>query len=66
MTRTVVGKFDNMDKIRNAREDLVATGIPQEKILVNEGAIELKVIVPNVTEREILEILQRHDPVKIS
>jgi hypothetical protein len=66
MTRTVVGTFDNLDKIRNAKEDLVATGIPQEKIFVNEVANELKVIAPDVTEREILEILQRHDPLRVS
>ena len=36
MTKTVTGTYESADQIKNAREDLIATGIPQEQIFVDE------------------------------
>ena len=66
MTRTVTGTFGTKEQIQNAREDLVATGIPQEKIYVDEAACQIKVLTPETSAREITEILMRHDPRKLS
>jgi len=62
VTTTVTCTYDSADKVHNAREDLVATGIPQEEILVNEKTHQIKVISPDVTKPEIVEILSRHEP----
>jgi hypothetical protein len=66
MTKPVTGTFDSMDKIWNAKDDLIATGIPQEKIYVDEDAKLIRVMVPEPTKREIFEILKRHDPLKVN
>lgn len=66
MTETVTGKFDSLLKIRNAQEDLIATGIPQEKIFVDEGSNELKVLIPAASKSEIVEILSRHNPMRVT
>lgn len=62
MTRTITGVYDSSDKIRNAREDLIATGIDQEKLFVDDANQQLKVMVPASAEPEIMEILKRHQP----
>jgi hypothetical protein len=66
MTATVTGTYDSTDQVRNVEDDLLATGIPSEKIYVNEQARQIKVIIPETTKPEIVEILNRHKPVSIS
>ena len=65
MTVRVTGTFDSVDKVRNAEEDLVATGIPQEEIFVDENSKIIKVNVPDTAKPEIIEILNRHEPTQI-
>lgn len=62
---TVTGTYDSIDKLRNAEEDLRATGIPSEKIFVYEEAKQIKVMIPETTKPEILELLGRHDPTQV-
>ncbi len=66
MTATVTGIYDSTDQIRNVEDDLLASGIPSEKIFVDEQARQIKVIIPETTKPEIVEILNRHKPVRIS
>ena len=61
MTKTVTGTYDSADQIKNAREDLIATGIPQEQIFVDEENRQIKVMIADETEPEIEDILKRHD-----
>ncbi len=61
MTKTVTGTYQSAGQIRNVREDLIATGIPQEQIYVDEENLEIKVIIADETEPEIEDILKRHD-----
>ncbi|MHB1215955.1 MAG: hypothetical protein ACYCY9_13320 [Thiobacillus sp.] len=65
MTATVTGVFDSTDQIRNVEEDLRASGIPSEKIHVDAQAREIKILIPEATRPEILEILNRHNPTSI-
>lgn len=62
MSRVITAVYDSKDKIRNTLDDLASTGIPREKIQVDEGKSEIKVIAANVAVPEIHEILQRHHP----
>jgi len=61
MTMTVTGTCESAAQIKNTREDLIATGIPQEQIFVDETSRQIKVMIADVTEPEIEEILKRHN-----
>lgn len=66
MNMTITGNFNSKDQVRNAREDLVASGIPQEQMFTDEEHYQLKVMAPAEVEPEILEILNRHAPQGVS
>ncbi len=66
MTETINAVFSSVDKAKNAVDDLLSTGIDREKVFLDEDNIQVKVITPNVVEREIVEILQRHQPTQVS
>lgn len=66
MNVTITGIYDSTDKIKNAENDLHSTGIPSEKIYVDMSAMQIKVIIPETTKAEILEILGRHNPTQLS
>lgn len=60
MSTTVTGKFASGDQARNVKDDLVSSGIPVEKIYVDDTAKTIKVIMPTATQPTILEIFERH------
>lgn len=66
MTAVVTCTYDSADKVHNAREDLVATGIPQEEIFVDEDANQIKIVIADTAKPEIVEILTRHEPTQIN
>jgi hypothetical protein len=66
MNETITASYDTVAKARNAVDDLVAVGIPAEKVFLDEERIEVKVIAPKTAEPEITEILQRHQPEKVA
>ncbi len=66
MTVTVTGTYDSIDKVRNAEDDLRAAGIPREKFFVDEMALQVKVLIPEATKPEILELLNRHSPIQLA
>jgi hypothetical protein len=65
MLVTVTAKYSSIDKIRNAEEDLVATGIPSDEIFVDKETKQIKVRIAETAKPEILELLGRHDPTQI-
>lgn len=65
MTATVTGVIDSTGQIRNVEEVLRASGIPSEKIDVDEQAMEIKIMIHETTKPEIMEILNRHNPVRV-
>lgn len=66
MTTTITGVFSSMDTIRNTMQDLIASGIDREKIFADSEHAELKVMIPDAIEREVTEIMQRHQPTEIA
>ncbi len=65
MTQAVVATYKNVQAMANVEEDLLATGIPNEKIKIDKEHRKIRVMVPNATKREIIEILNRHDPAEV-
>jgi hypothetical protein len=65
MTNAVVATYKNVRAITNVEEDLLATGIPNEKIKIDKEHRKIRVMVPDITRSEILEILNRHDPAEV-
>jgi len=65
MTAAVVASYKNVRVITNVEEDLLATGIPSEKIKVDKEHRKIRVMVPDATKAEIMEILNRHEPAEI-
>lgn len=65
MTKTIIGSYDASLKIRNAKDDLIASGIDREKIFPDEESGQIKVMVPSDIEPEIVEILNRHQPTAV-
>lgn len=65
MAEIITAVYASEDTLANVRDDLVSTGIPQEKIRVNHDKKQVQVMSPTITEAEIEEILKRHSPIEI-
>ena len=65
MTEAVVATFKDVKSIMNVEEDLLATGIPNEKIKVDKEHRKIRVFIPDETRSEVLEILNRHMPSEV-
>ena len=65
MTKIVTAIYASEETLVNVRDDLVSTGIPQEKIRINKEKRQVQVMSPDVTESEIIEIMNRHEPTQL-
>jgi len=65
MVKTLTATYENGDAARNARDDLIDTGYPDEKVFLDDAASAVKVITPAETAREAREILDRHQPERV-
>lgn len=65
MTAALVASYKNVRIVKNVEDDLLATGIPSEKIKVDREHRKIRVMVPDATQSEVLEILNRHQPAEI-
>jgi hypothetical protein len=61
----VVASYKDASTIVNVQDDLLSTGIPREKIKVDKEHLKIRVMVPEATKSEIVEILNRHEPAEI-
>ena len=61
----VVASFKDAATIMNVKDDLLSTGIPGDTIKIDKEHLKVRVMVPEQTEDEIIEILKRHDPAEI-
>ena len=66
MTKTLTAKYETEAAARNAHEDLMGTGYPQEKVFLQPDSAEVKVITPSDAEPQAREILGRHEPSEIT
>lgn len=62
MIKTLTAAYGSLDAARNALDELISDGIDREKMFLDTTRAELKVMIPGAIEREITEILARHDP----
>lgn len=65
MFKTITATYANKTALTNVVDDLIADGLPREKVYSDENTLEVKVIIPTATESGITEILRRHDPSKV-
>ncbi len=65
MAEIITAIYESHDTLANVRNDLVSVGIPQEKIRVNSEKNQIQVMAPEVSDAEIREILERHQPKEI-
>ena len=65
MTGAVVATYKDFKTVRNVEDDLLSTGIPSEKIKIDRDHRKIRVMVPETTRSEIMEILNRHEPAEI-
>ena len=62
MNRTVTAIYESEDSLRNAVDELLGIGFPQDKFYTEKGTYQIKVITPKDGESVIVELLQRHHP----
>jgi len=65
MTAAVVATYKDFKTVKNVEDDLLSTGIPTEKIKIDREHRKIRVMVPDATRSEIMEILNRHEPAEI-
>jgi len=65
MTAAVVATYKDFKTVRNVEDDLLSTGSPNEKIKVDRDHRKIRVMVPEATRAEVMEILNRHEPAEI-
>ena len=65
MTAAVVATYKDARTIGNVKDDLISTGIPSEAIKIDKEHTKVRVMVPDQTKAEIMEILNRHGPAEI-
>ena len=65
MTTAVVATYKDTRTIGNVKDDLISTGIPNDSIKIDKEHIKIRVMVPDQTKAEIIEILNRHAPAEI-
>lgn len=65
MTDALVATFRDVRTITNVEDDLLSTGIPIEKIKIDREHRKIRVMVPDATRAEVLEILKRHEPAEV-
>jgi hypothetical protein len=65
MTTAVVATYKDAETIWNVKDDLISTGIPTDAIKIDKEHIKIRVMVPDETKPEIVEILNRHEPAEI-
>lgn len=60
MSKALNGNFTSKEQARNVRDDLIAMGLPQENIYIEEQENIIRVMIPTEERREIEEVFDRH------
>lgn len=66
MTKIVSATYASPGAAKNAHEDLIDTGYPTDTLMYDHEKAHIAVKTSVETEREVLEILDRHAPLEIS
>lgn len=46
--------------MRNVEDELISSGIPREKIYIDEPAKTIRILIPEATRPSVIAILERH------
>ena len=65
MNKTITATFTDKTTQINVVDDLVNKDIPRENIYADEENSQVKVMLPESAEPEVMEILNRHHPTEI-
>lgn len=65
MTVLITAVYDSNATVTNVLDDLVATGIPRERIATDDSGRKVSVSGATSAAPEINEILGRHQPVEL-
>jgi hypothetical protein len=65
MPSIVTALYDTEDAVNNAVEDLVATGIPRDRIAADTEQRSVSIAIGSQAEPEIMAILNRHEPLDV-
>ena len=65
MNKTITATFKDKTTQVNVVDDLVNKDIPRENIYADEYNSQVKVMLPESAEPEVMEILNRHHPTEI-
>lgn len=65
MSAIVTAVYSSETAVTNTIEDLVATGIPRDRIVTDASGRQVSVSGSDAAEPELTEILQRHQPTAI-
>ncbi|MFN2362163.1 MAG: SPOR domain-containing protein [Marinobacter sp.] len=60
MSKALNGNFTSKEQARNVRDDLIAMGLPQENIYIEDQEQVIRVMIPSEERREIEEVFDRH------
>ena len=65
MYKTITATYTDKMALKNVADELVNKDIPRENFFIDEKVSQVKVMMPESTEPEIMDILNRHGPTEI-
>lgn len=66
MFRTITATYASKAAVTNVVDELINGGLPREKISSDDATMLVMVKIPTTEVPGIMEILNRHEPIKIS
>lgn len=65
MYKTITATYTDKIALRNVADELINKDIPRENFFIDEEISQIKVMMPEYTEPEIMDILNRHKPTEV-
>ncbi|NQY89912.1 MAG: hypothetical protein HRT51_19655 [Colwellia sp.] len=65
MYKTFTATYTDKIALINVADELINKNIPRENFFIDEKISQVKVMMPENTEAEIIEILNRHGPTEV-
>lgn len=65
MYKTITATYTDNIALKNVADELINKDIPRENFFIDEEASQIKVMVPESAELEIMDILTRHGPTEV-
>ena len=65
MYKTFTATYTDKIALINVADEMINKNIPRENFFIDEKISQVKVMMPENTEAEIIEILNRHGPTEV-